>query len=63
MAATWAAMINHGMDGYVKATKEIVSTMKFLEAGCVSLMEIMNNLTSITKLDDISKAQITRRIF
>ncbi len=33
IAATWASLVNHGIDGYTKATREIVDTLKFIVEG------------------------------
>ncbi len=33
VAATWAAMVNHGMDGYVDTTRRVVSTLRAIADG------------------------------
>ena len=30
IAATWATLMNHGLDGYTKTTKEVVSTLQWM---------------------------------
>ncbi len=33
IAATWAAMVSHGMDGYVETTRKVVSTLMYIADG------------------------------
>lgn len=40
IAATWAALVNNGMDGYRKATKDIVETLGFLVKGYVVSVDL-----------------------
>ena len=37
IAATWACMMNHGLDGYVEATRKVVSTLQYIVKGQVIL--------------------------
>ncbi len=33
IAATWAAMVKHGRDGYVDTTRKVVSTLRYIADG------------------------------
>lgn len=43
IAATWATMMNFGLDGYVEATKRIIDTARYIETQWVHTNFDLNN--------------------